>query len=241
MIFDIFWRKYSPRSQNALNPHLLSPFSLENRWFLRRNELFCARTVGFWEEMNFFIQEPSVFERKWTFLSKNRWFLRGNGLFYPRIIGFWEKMNFFAPEPLVFERKWPFTLKNTLELETKSVFTPKNPLIKKMKILNFQKILNPQKKNSSDPKKSIAFEKLSNRTLQYQHFFSLATISTPPLQKILEKQKAQPDQKLKSCYSSPKSSSKFGSVADWSGSSSRKVESCGFFWSNFGSESSKSW
>ena len=127
-----------------------------------------------------------------------------------------------------------------LELETKSVFTPKNPLIKKMKILNFQKILNPQKKNSPNRKKSITFEKLSNRTLQYQHFFSLATISTPPLQKILEKQKAQPDQKLKSCYSSPKSSSKFGSVADCSGSSSKKVESCGFFWSNFESESSKS-
>ena len=128
-----------------------------------------------------------------------------------------------------------------LELETKSVFTPKNPLRKETKILNFQKILNPQKKNSPDSKKSITFEKLSNRTLQDQNFFSLATISTPPLQKILEKQKAQPDQKLKSVYSSPKSSSKFGSVADCSGSSSRKVESCGFFWSNFGSESSKSW
>ena len=127
-----------------------------------------------------------------------------------------------------------------LELETKSVFTPKNPLRKETKILNFQKILNPQKKNSPDLKKSITFEKLSNRTVQDQNFFSLATISTPPLQKIPEKQKAQPEQKLKSCYSSPKSSSKFGSVADCSGSSSRKVESCGFFWSNFGSESSKS-
>ena len=126
-----------------------------------------------------------------------------------------------------------------LELETKSVFTPKNPLRKKTKILNFQKTLNPQKKNSPDPKKSITFEKLSNRSVQDQHFFSLATTS-PPLQKILEKQKAEPDQKFKSCYSSPKSSSKFGSVADCSGSSSRKVESCGFFWSNFGSESSKS-
>ena len=128
-----------------------------------------------------------------------------------------------------------------LELETKSVFTPKNPLRKETKILNFQKILNSQKKNSPDLKKSITFEKLSNRTLQDQHFFSLARISPPPLQKILEKQKVQPDQKLKSCYSSPKSSSKFGSVAGCSGSSSRKVESCGFFWSNFGSESSKSW
>ena len=126
-------------------------------------------------------------------------------------------------------------------METKSVFSPKNPLRKETKILNFQKILNPQKKNSPDLKKSITFEKLSNRTLQDQIFFSLATTSPPPLQKILEKQKAQPDQKLKSCYSSPKSSSKFGSVADCSGSSSRKVESCGFFWSNFGSESSKSW
>lgn len=145
------------------------------------------------------------------------------------------------PEPLVFVRKWPFTLKNPLELETKKNFKPKNPLRKETKILNFQKILNPQKKNSPDSKKSITFEKLSNRTLQDQNFFSLATISTPPLQKILEKQKAQPDQKLKSFYSSPKSSSKFGSVADCSGSSSRKVESCGFFWSNFGSESSKSW
>lgn len=205
--------------------------------------------------MNFFAPEPLVFERKWTFLPKNHRFLGGNELFYPRIVDFWEEIDFFVPEPLVFERKWPFTLKNTLEmetkwsftlkytleLETKSVFTPKNPPIKKIKILNLQKILNPQKKNSPDSKKSITFEKLSNRPLQDQHFFSLATISTPPLQKILEKQKAQPDQKLKSCYSSPKSSSKFGSVADWSGSSSRKVESCGFFWSNFGSESSKSW
>ena len=191
--------------------------------------------------MNFFAQEPLVFEGKWTFLPKNRRFLRGNELFYARTVGFWEEIDFFVPEPLVFERKWPFTLKNPLELETKSVFTPKNPPIKKIKILNFQKILNPQKKNSPDSKKSITFEKLSNRTLQDQHFFSLATISPPPLQKILEKQKAEPDQKLKSCYSSPKSSSKFGSVADCSGSSSRKVESCGFFWSNFGSESSKSW
>ena len=126
-------------------------------------------------------------------------------------------------------------------METKSVFTPKNPLRKETKILNFQKILNPQKKNSPTRKKSITFEKLSNRLLQDQNFFSLATISPPPLQKILEKQKAQPEQKLKSFYSSPNSSSKFGSVADCSGSSSRKVESCGFFWSNFGSESSKSW
>ena len=185
--------------------------------------------------------EPLVFERKWTFLSKNRRFLRGNGLFCARTVGFWEEIDFFMPEPLVFERKWPFTLKNPLELETKSIFTPKNPLRKETKILNFQKILNPQKKNSPDSKKSITFEKLSNRSVQDQHFFSLATTSPPPLQKIPEKQKAQPAPKLKSCYSSPKSSSKFGSVADCSGSSSRKVESCGFFWSNFGSESSKSW
>ena len=127
-----------------------------------------------------------------------------------------------------------------LELETKSVFTPKNPLRKEMKILNFQKTLNPQKKNSPDSKKSTNFEKINNSTVQGQNFFSLAAISTPPLQKIPEKQKAELDQKFKSCYSSPKSSSKFGSVADCSGSSSRKVESCGFFWSNFGSESSKS-
>ena len=164
--------------------------------------------------MNFFAQESSVFVRKWPFTLKNT---------------------------LKLETKWSFTPKKTLELETKWSFTPKNPLRKEVKILNFQKILNPQKKNSPDSKKSITFEKLSNRTLQDQIFFSLATISTPPPQKILEKQKAQPEQKLKSCYSSPKSSSKFGSVADCSGSSSRKVESCGFFWSNFGSESSKSW
>ena len=102
------------------------------------------------------------------------------------------------------------------------------------------KNLESSKEKFPRPQKSITFEKLSNRTLQDQHFFSRATISTPPLQKILEKQKAEPDQKLKSIYSSPKSSSKFGSVADCSGSSFKKVESCGFFWSNFGSESSKS-
>ena len=125
MIFDIFWRKYSPPSQNALNPHLFSPFSLENRRFLRGNELFYPRTVGFWEEIDFFVPESSVFERKWTFLRQNRWFLRGNGLFCPRIIGFWEEIDFFPPEPLIFERKWPFTLKNPLELKTKWPFTPK--------------------------------------------------------------------------------------------------------------------
>ena len=96
MIFDIFWRKHSPPSQNALNTHFFSPFSLENRRFLRGNEVFYARTVGFWEEMNFFVPESSVFERKWTFLSKNRWFLRGNELFYPRIIGFWEEMTIYS-------------------------------------------------------------------------------------------------------------------------------------------------
>ena len=128
MIFDIFWRKHSPPSQNALNPHLFSLFFLQNHWFLRGNGLFCARTVSFWEEMNFFIQEPSVFERKWTFLCQNCWFLRGNRLFCPRIIGFWKEMNFSVQESSVFERKWPFTLKNTLELETKWPFTLKyNP------------------------------------------------------------------------------------------------------------------
>ena len=125
MIFDSFWRKHSPPSQNALNPHLFSLFFLQNHWFLRGNGLFCARTVSFWEEMNFFIQEPSVFERKWTFLCQNCWFLRGNRLFCPRIIGFWKEMNFSVQESSVFERKWPFTLKNTLELETKWPFTPK--------------------------------------------------------------------------------------------------------------------
>ena len=111
MIFDSFWRKHSPPSQNALNPHLFSLFFLQNHWFLRGNELFCPRTVGFWEEMNFFIQEPSVFERKWTFLCQNCWFLRGNRLFCPRIIGFWKEMNFSVQESSVFERKWPFTPK----------------------------------------------------------------------------------------------------------------------------------
>lgn len=112
MIFDIFWRKHSPPSQNALNPHLFSLFFRQNRWFLKGNELFCARTVGFWKEMNFFAQEPLVFERKWSFLSKNHRFLKGNELFYPRIIGFWEEIDFFAQEPLVFERKWTFLPKN---------------------------------------------------------------------------------------------------------------------------------
>ena len=132
-------------------------------------------------------------------MCQNRRFLKGNRLFCARTVGFCEEMTIYSKKPL--------------ELETKKNFKPKNPLRKETKILNFQKNLNPQKKNSPDSKKSITFEKLSNRPLQDQHFFSLATISTPPLQKILEKQKAQPDQKLKSCYSSPKSSSKFGSVA----------------------------
>ena len=125
MVFYIFWRKYSPPSQNALNPHLFSLFFLQNHRFLRENELFYPRTIGFWEEIDFFAQEPLVFERKWTFLPKNRRFLRGNRLFCARTVGFWEEIDFFVPEPLVFERKWPFTLKNTLELETKQSFTPK--------------------------------------------------------------------------------------------------------------------
>ena len=139
MIFDIFWRKYSPPSQNALPPpslFLLFPressvfkrkwtFLCQNRRFLRGNGLFCARIIGFWEEMNFFAPEPLVFERKWTFLCQNHRFLRGNELFCARTVGFWEEMNFFVQEPSVFERKWPFTLKNPLEMETKWSFTPK--------------------------------------------------------------------------------------------------------------------
>ena len=124
-MFDIFWRKYSPPSQNALNPHFFSLFFRQNHWFLRGNGLFCPRIIGFWEEIDFFVPEPSVFERKWTFLSKNRRFLRGNELFYPRIVDFWEEIDFFIQEPSVFERKWPFTLKNPLELKTKRPFTPK--------------------------------------------------------------------------------------------------------------------
>ena len=125
MIFDSFWRKYSPPSQNALNPHLFSLFFLQNHWFLRGNELFCPRTVGFWEEIDFFAQESSVFERKWSSLCQNRWFLRGNGLFYPRITGFWKEMKFFVPEPLVFERKWTFLCQNRWFLRGNGLFCPR--------------------------------------------------------------------------------------------------------------------
>ena len=78
----IFWKKYSYPSQNALNPHLFPSFS--------------SRIIGFWEEMDFFVQESSVFERKWTFLSKNRWFLRGNRLFYARTVGFCGEMTIYS-------------------------------------------------------------------------------------------------------------------------------------------------
>ena len=125
MIFDSFWRKYSSPSQNALNPHLFSLLFLQNHWFLRGNELFCPRTVGFWEEIDFFAQEPLVFERKWTFLCQNRWFLRGNGVFCPRTVGFWEEMDFFAPEPLVFERKWTFLPQNRWFLRGNQLFCPR--------------------------------------------------------------------------------------------------------------------
>ena len=118
----IFWRKYSPPSQNALNPHLFSLFFLQNHWFLRGNGLFCARTVGFWEEIDFFMPEPLVFGRKWTFLCQNRRFLRGNELFCARTVGFWEEMTFFAQEPLVFERKSTFLSKNRWFLRGNEVF-----------------------------------------------------------------------------------------------------------------------
>ena len=46
-------------------------FLPQNRRFLRGNELFCARTVGFWEEMTIYSKKHPGAGNKMTIYSKS--------------------------------------------------------------------------------------------------------------------------------------------------------------------------
>ncbi len=121
--------------------------------------------------MNFFALEPSVFERKWTFLSKNRRFLRENELFCPRTVGFWEEMTIYSKKHpgdgdkmIIYSKIHPgagdkkrFYSKKSSNKENKNPQLAKNLESSKEKFPRLQKINNLWKAKQPPPSRSAFF------------------------------------------------------------------------------------
>ena len=145
--------------------------------------------------MNFFMPEPLVFERKWTFLSKNRRFLRGNRLFCARTVGFWEEMTIYSKKHpgdgdkmIIYSKIHPgagdkkrFYSKKSSNKENENPQLPKNFESSKEKFLRPKKINSLWRSKQPHPSRSAFFSLLLGSLLP--HFKKSLKSQKPSLTK----------------------------------------------------------